>query len=230
MHVNNDFFHLRIEWWALKRWLCQPHALTHNLHSEKLQPPFYHSAVWIQAFWQGIARGLRLVFFFLTESWSFLVFNLLLKRSREYGALLFSDMNIQLHFYIYDMDDVCTDSSTHSGIHLKSICTWITKWSWLWLCRCSYGALVPRCSSAQHWWKPHQPQFVCLRWGRPGNDPWSVEAAAWLSAEVRANRGHLRVKARKINVSKQADFTSNHNFNPFLNNWWWQGEHKHPFP
>lgn len=109
----------------------------------------------------------------------------------------FSNMNIQLHFYIYDMDDVCADSSTHSGIHLKSICAWITKWSWMWLCRCSYSALVPRCSSAQHWWKPHQPQFVCLRWGTPGNDPWSVEAAAWLSVEVRANRGHLRVKARK---------------------------------
>lgn len=40
---------------------------------------------------------------------------------------------------------------------------------------------VPRCSFARRWWMPHRPQSACLRWGRPGNGPWSAAAAAWWS-------------------------------------------------
>lgn len=50
------------------------------------------------------------------------------------------------------------------------------------------SVLVPQSNSAQHWWMPHQLQFACLRWGRPGSDPWSAEAAAWLSLGVRTNK------------------------------------------
>lgn len=64
------------------------------------------------------------------------------------------------------------------------------------------GLWVPRGSSAQRWWMPHQPQSVCLHWGKPENDPWSAEAAAWLSVGGRANRGHL-VIARTGKIMSQ---------------------------
>lgn len=49
------------------------------------------------------------------------------------------------------------------------------------------GWLIPHSSSAQRWWRPHQPRSACPRWGRLGNDPWSAEAAAWWSVEEKRN-------------------------------------------
>ncbi len=119
------------------------------------------------------------------------------------------------------MAAIRNDSTTHSVIHLKasSPCAWITKWFWLWLCCYGYGVLVPHCSSAQHWWTPHQPQFVCLHWGRPGNDPWSAEAAAWLSVEARANRGHVSVKARIAKYLKSKQTLSNRFWITYSGHW-----------
>lgn len=42
MH-SNDFFICELKSGVEERRLCQPQALTHNLHSEKHQPPFYCS-------------------------------------------------------------------------------------------------------------------------------------------------------------------------------------------
>lgn len=132
-------------------------------------------------------------------------------------------MNTQLLFYISDMNDVRNYSTTLSVIHLNASrsCAWITKWFWLWLCCYGYGVLVPHCSSAQRWWMPHQPQFVCLHWGRPGNDPWSAEVVAWLSVETRANRGHLSIESTTEKCVKTRRHLNNSNIHPFLYNEFW---------